>query len=74
MNREQHLIVLAEAGGLCHVCGGVHAARIDAALLASAANLPTCDCDACELCGGLREQLAALANADVPHVETDYDD
>ena len=54
---QQHLRELAEAGGLCDGCGGVHTPRIEHAILADHADPPLCDCEDCPICRPVREAL-----------------
>jgi len=46
---QKQLHRLAEGGGLCHTCGGVHTPKVDQAILAAAAGLPACNCS-CSIC------------------------
>jgi hypothetical protein len=46
---QKRLRQLAEGGGICHKCGGVHTPKVDQAILAAAAGLPVCDCS-CAIC------------------------
>jgi hypothetical protein len=53
---------LAESGGLCSECGGLHIPRIDVAILAVHAArksgvIPFCHCESCPICREFREGL-----------------
>jgi hypothetical protein len=54
---------LAESGGLCSECGGLHIPRIDVAILAlnaernSGVKIPFCHCESCPICREFREGL-----------------
>ena len=60
---QRTLKELAEAGGLCETCGGVHTRRIEQALIALEAQMPVCDCD-CAICKPLREAIQRLMEND----------
>lgn len=54
---------LAESGGLCPSCGGIHISRIEVAIIAvnaareSGVAMPNCRCDDCATCRPFREAV-----------------
>lgn len=65
---QKRLRQLAEGGGICHKCGGVHTPKVDQAILASAAGLPACDCS-CSVCAKFH-----AAVEEIMEPETDMED
>ena len=55
---------LAQAGGLCPTCGGVHALNIEIAILSRVAELPLCLCDGCQVCTPFWNQVALVMGQD----------
>ena len=57
---------LAESGGICPECGGLHISRIEVAIIAvsaareSGVKMPTCRCEKCKTCRPFREALRAV--------------
>jgi hypothetical protein len=51
---------LAEAGGICETCGGLHVPDIDTALLSARTDFEWCDCEGCAPCAAFRETLLKL--------------
>ncbi len=58
---NEALKALAASGALCARCGGIHHLSIDIIILAVIAEMPLCECAACESCGSLREEINRLA-------------
>jgi len=57
---------LAESGGLCAECGGVHVQRIEVAILLvnaareSGVTIPACRCGSCPVCTPFRNAVRAV--------------
>jgi hypothetical protein len=62
------IAALAESGGLCAECGGIHISRIEVAIIAvnaareSGVSMPTCRCD-CATCRPFREAVREVMAA-----------
>jgi hypothetical protein len=60
---------LAESGGLCSECGGLHISRIEIAIIAvnaareSGVDLPTCRCETCGTCRAFRQTIREIMSA-----------
>jgi hypothetical protein len=63
------IAALAESGGICPECGGLHISRIEVAIIAvnagreSGVTIPTCRCDACETCRTFRQAVRQVMSA-----------
>jgi hypothetical protein len=66
---------LADSGGLCESCGGVHIPDIDTAILALTAqreanvDVPHCTCSKCRTCVGFRLAVESIARSRQPNEE-----
>jgi hypothetical protein len=60
---------LAESGGLCADCGGLHIGRIEVAIIVvnaarqSGVELPTCHCNDCSVCRPFHDAVLAMRTA-----------
>jgi hypothetical protein len=63
---ERSLRELAEAGGLCEHCGGLHVPDVDTAIPSTKTDLPWCDCVECQPCAAFRETLLKLKRGELP--------
>jgi len=67
-DHQQMVRDLAEAGGICETCGGLHVPDIDTALLAIRTDFAWCDCAECQPCMAFREILLTLRRGeDITH-------
>lgn len=62
MDDQDTIRELAEAGGICEACGGLHVPDVDTALLSLRTDLPWCDCEGCQPCAAFHAALTKLKN------------